>query len=139
MNWESTCDLTDVSASICDKKRGRPYDTVPDILLFLSLAQSLLKGQTAPIWCQRESTHITLSGTDDKQSLIQICIPEIFLNLRSTDKNWKVIYPVFFQASLEIVADPLANEKLFYPEWILSEYQVLFKCFILFIILKHCI
>ena len=42
---ESTCYLTDIAASIYDKKTGaRPFDTIKVIQQSLDLAQSLLKG-----------------------------------------------------------------------------------------------
>ena len=48
---EITCDLTDVSASIYDRKTtARRFDTIPDILPPLSSKQSVLKGQNVPIW-----------------------------------------------------------------------------------------
>ena len=43
-NCEILCNLTDVPASIYDRKRaGRRFDTIHDILRSLRLAQSLLK------------------------------------------------------------------------------------------------
>ena len=45
LNCESTYDLIDLPASIYDRKlKARRFDTFHDILLSLSLAQSLLKG-----------------------------------------------------------------------------------------------
>ena len=65
LNCESTCDLTDVPASIYDRKMdARPFDTIRDILRCLSLVQSLLKGRNAPIWRMRAPTHMRLSGTE---------------------------------------------------------------------------
>ena len=65
-NFESKCDLTNVSASVYDRKiDARPFDTIHDILRCLSLAQSLRKGQNAPIWRKREPTYMGLSGTDE--------------------------------------------------------------------------
>ena len=47
---ESRCELTDVPASLNDKKNpARLFDTISDILRSLSLAQSLLKVWNAPI------------------------------------------------------------------------------------------
>ena len=44
LNCESTCDLTDVAASIYDRKMdARPFDTTNDILRCLSYVQSLSK------------------------------------------------------------------------------------------------
>ena len=64
-NCESTCDLTDVSASIYDIKiDARPFDTIHDILRGLSLAQSLFKGRNARLCRKQEPTLIRLSGTD---------------------------------------------------------------------------
>ena len=61
-NCERTCDLTDVQAWIYDRKMvARRFDTIHVILRTLRLAQSLLNVQ---IWYKRESTHMTLSGTD---------------------------------------------------------------------------
>ena len=65
LNCESTYDLTNVLASIYDRKMdARPFDTIHDILRRLSLVQYLLKGRNAPIRCKREPTHMRLSGTD---------------------------------------------------------------------------
>ena len=51
LNCERTCGLKDVSASIYDRKTdARPFDTIHDILRFLSLAQSLRKSRNALIW-----------------------------------------------------------------------------------------
>ena len=61
-NCESTCDLTDVQASMYDRKTaGRPFDTIDDTLRSRSLVRSLLKGRNAPsgrqhIYNCREST-----------------------------------------------------------------------------------
>ena len=42
-NYESTCDLTDVPASIYERKTAaRPFDTIHALLRSLSLSQSLL-------------------------------------------------------------------------------------------------
>ena len=42
LNCESTCDLTDVSASIYDRKiDARPFDTIHDIQRFHGLVQSI--------------------------------------------------------------------------------------------------
>ena len=50
LNFESTCDLTDVQASMYERKTAaRPFDTIHDILRSLSLVQSLLKGRNMPI------------------------------------------------------------------------------------------
>ena len=58
-------DLTDVPASLHDRKTvARPFDTIHDILQCLSLVQSLLKDQNAPIWRKREPTRTGLSGSD---------------------------------------------------------------------------
>ena len=47
-NCESTCDFTDVSASIYDRKApARTFDTIHDNLRCLSLVQSILKGQNS--------------------------------------------------------------------------------------------
>ena len=63
-NYESTCDSTDLPASIYDRKMGaRPFDTIYDILRCLSLVKPILKGRTAPIWRKWEPTHMRLSGT----------------------------------------------------------------------------
>ena len=60
-----TCDLTDVPASNYDREMdARPFDTINDILRFLSLVQYLLKGRNGPIWSKREPNHMRLSGTD---------------------------------------------------------------------------
>ena len=51
LNCERTCGLTDVPASIYDRKTAaRPFDTNHNIIRCLSLAQFLLKGRNAPIW-----------------------------------------------------------------------------------------
>ena len=64
MNCESMRDLTDVPASIYDRKMdARPFDTIHDILL--SLVESLLKGRNASIWRKREPTHMRLSGAHE--------------------------------------------------------------------------
>ena len=48
-NFESSCDLTNASASLYDRKTAaRPFDTIHDIKLSISFAQSLLKGRNAP-------------------------------------------------------------------------------------------
>ena len=50
LNFGSTCDLTDVPASINDRKTdARPFDTIYDILRCLSLLQSLFKDRNEPI------------------------------------------------------------------------------------------
>ena len=65
LNCESTCDLTDVQASLYDRKIDvRSFDTTHDILRWLSLVQSLLIGRNAPILGKRELMHMKLSGTD---------------------------------------------------------------------------
>ena len=49
-------------ASIYDKKMdARTFKTIHNILRCLSLVQSLLEGRNAPIWQQREPTHMRLS------------------------------------------------------------------------------
>ena len=64
-NCESTCNLTDVQASIYDRKMdARPFDSILDILRCLSPVQSILEDQNAPIWRKREPTHMRLSRTD---------------------------------------------------------------------------
>ena len=67
-NCESTCDLTDVPASIYDRKiNARPFDIgrfQKDILRCLSLVRFLLKDRNSPLWRKREPTHMRLSGTD---------------------------------------------------------------------------
>ena len=51
LNCENDCDLKDVPSSIYDRKRAaRRFDTIHDILISLSLAQSILQGRNAPIW-----------------------------------------------------------------------------------------
>ena len=51
LNCESTCDLTDVPASIYDRKMDfRPFDTTHNILRCLSFVSSLFKDRNAPIW-----------------------------------------------------------------------------------------
>ena len=65
LNCERTYGLTEVPASIYDRKPdARCFDTIHNILRCLSPAQSLLKGRNAPIWRQREPTHMRLPGTD---------------------------------------------------------------------------
>ena len=50
LNSESTCNSTDVPASMYGRKiAARPFDTIHDTLRSLSLAQSLLKRRNAPI------------------------------------------------------------------------------------------
>ena len=50
MNCGSTCDSTDVTAQISDRKMAaRRFETIHNILRSLSLAESLLKGRNAPI------------------------------------------------------------------------------------------
>ena len=64
-NYESTFGLTDVPASIYDRKTAaRPFDTIHDILRSLSLVQSLLKDRNSPNWRHRAPTHMNLSGTE---------------------------------------------------------------------------
>ena len=49
--YESTCDLTDVTASIYDRTMDAPpFDITHDILRCLSFVQSLLKYLDPPIW-----------------------------------------------------------------------------------------
>ena len=49
-NYETTCDVRDVPASIYDTKTAaRRFDTIHDILRSLGLAQSLRKRRNAPI------------------------------------------------------------------------------------------
>ena len=43
---------------------ARNFDTINDILRYLSLVQSLLKGRNTSIWRQRAPTPLRLSGTD---------------------------------------------------------------------------
>ena len=58
------CDLTDVPASIYDRKMDtRFFDTIQDIR-YLSFVQSLLRGRNTSILREREPTHMRLSGTD---------------------------------------------------------------------------
>ena len=65
LNCERTCGLTDVPASIYDRKTAaRPFDTNHNILRCLSLSQFLLKGRNAPIWRMRAPAHMRLLGTD---------------------------------------------------------------------------
>ena len=64
LSCKSTCDLTDVPASIYEKMDARPFDPIHDVLRCLSLVQSLLKGRNAPIWRKREQTHMRLLETD---------------------------------------------------------------------------
>ena len=65
LNYESTYDLSDVQASMNDRKTAaRPFDTIHDVLPSLSLVQSLRNGRNAPIWRHRVPTHMILSGTD---------------------------------------------------------------------------
>ena len=57
--------MTVVRASIYDRNNAaRPFGTIHNILRSLSLVESILKGRIAPIWCQREPTHMRLSGAD---------------------------------------------------------------------------
>ena len=54
LNFESTCDLTDVKASVYDTKTAaRHFEIIYDILRSLGLAQFLLKGQNAAIGWQK--------------------------------------------------------------------------------------
>ena len=56
--------MTDVKPRIYGRKTAaRPFDIIHDIPQSLSLAQSLLKGQKAPI-CTSGTLHMTLSGTN---------------------------------------------------------------------------
>ena len=51
LNNQSTSDLTDVPASIYDRKaKDPPFDNNQDILRSLSLAKSFREGRSAPIW-----------------------------------------------------------------------------------------
>ena len=51
MSCKSTCDFTDVQASIYGRKiDARPFYTIHDILWCFSFVQSHLKGRNAPIW-----------------------------------------------------------------------------------------
>ena len=51
LNCKRMCDLTDVLASIYDRKMdARPFDTIHDILRCLSFVQSLFKDENTPIW-----------------------------------------------------------------------------------------
>ena len=68
---------------------ARPFATIHDILRFLSLVQSLLKGGNAPIWRNREPTHIRLSGSDRLSDILKgkdiddpadMAKPEIYRN-----------------------------------------------------------
>ena len=69
LNCEKTCDWTDASASMYDRKAAaRSFDIIHDILRSHSLVKSLLKGQNAPIWRQRAPMHMDLSGTDGLKS-----------------------------------------------------------------------
>ena len=76
LNCKSMCDLTDVLASIYDRKMdARPFDTIHDILRCLCLVQSLLEARNAPIWRKRKPTHMRLSETDrlNQKFLIPLC------------------------------------------------------------------
>ena len=65
LNYESTCDLTDVPALNYDRKMdARPFETIQDFLRCLSPVKSLLEDRNASIWRKREPTHLKLSGTD---------------------------------------------------------------------------
>ena len=62
---DSTCDLTDVPASIYDRKTAaRRFDIIDDLQRSLGLAQSFLKGRNASIWRKREQTLMILSDAD---------------------------------------------------------------------------
>ena len=65
LNCESTCDLTDVQASIYDRKMdAQSFDTIDDIQRFFSLLQSLLESRNARIGRKLEP----LSGIDGLNS-----------------------------------------------------------------------
>ena len=82
LNCERTCGLTDVPASIYDRKTAaRPFDTNHNILRCLSLAQSLLKGRNAPIWRMRAPTHMRLSGTDGLKPVEMHLVKKNFLEI----------------------------------------------------------
>ena len=51
LNCESSCDLTNVRASIYERKiDARPFDTTHDVLRCLSFVQSLFKDRNERIW-----------------------------------------------------------------------------------------
>ena len=67
LNCEITCVLTDIQASIYDRKTAaQPFETIDKILRCLSLV--LLKDRDAPIWRKRELTHLRRSGTDNSKA-----------------------------------------------------------------------
>ena len=75
LNCARMYDLTDVPASNYDRKTdGRPFDTIHYILQCLSRVQSLLKGRNAPIWREREPTHLRLSGADGLSEKIPLML-----------------------------------------------------------------
>ena len=73
-NCESTCDFTDITASIYDRKMdARLFDNIHDILRCISLVQSLLEALLAQIWPKQEPQHMRLLVTDrlTLQNLLQ--------------------------------------------------------------------
>ena len=51
--------------SIYYGKMDARFESIKDILRYLSPAQSLLKGYNTSLWRQREQTHMRLTGTDE--------------------------------------------------------------------------
>ena len=67
LNCESTCDFTDGPASIFDQNmNARPFDTLHDMLRFLSFVESLIEDRNAPIWRKGEPTHLRLPVRTDR-------------------------------------------------------------------------
>ena len=56
------------------KMNAQPFDTIHDILRWLSLVQPLQEDRNAPIWRKREPTHMRLSRTDRLIANLQINI-----------------------------------------------------------------
>ena len=90
LNCENTFDSTDVRASIYDRNNAaRHFDTTHEIKRSLSLVKSLFKGRNAPIWRQRDQTHLRLSGTDwlKRKLILYLIIVPVFAIIIGA-KNW---------------------------------------------------
>ena len=96
-NRASTCGSTDLPVAIYDRKiAARRFDSIHDILRFLSLAQSLLKGLSAPIW------HIGNRGVNIfpfKRDLFWIYSELIFLSLLNMARRTSIISRYFRNTS----------------------------------------
>ena len=95
LNCGRTCDLTDDTASIYDRKTAaRHFDTIHDILRALSLAQSLLKGRNAPV-SRSGNRGVNLSSIPDIEicpntSPRKLCLKILQSRPKVLENSWKL-------------------------------------------------